>query len=582
MRPGAEMTAEPAIRRALRGIAVVAAAALLSACAGLPTSGDVTVGLELGQVRDEPDFLPLASGPLAGAGPAEIVEGFMEAAITPEEGWQTARKFLTPEFAASWRPAEAVAIDADASARTISSSVQDDDEADEATDADVHVRTDLVASVDEYGTYSDAPGPGNLSFQVVRGEDGEWRISEAPDGIVIDQRRFVVVFTGYALSYFDQTWERLVPDVRWFPRRPAPATTIVQALIGGAPSAWLEPAVQSAFPSDVRLALGAVPIGTDLVADVALNSAAQNLDQTTLARMRTQLERSLADAGVRVNQVQFSVDGRALEAGVVEVEQPSAQSGSLVLADGAFGTIVGDEITPIPEVSEDILRITQPIAAIDVATDDSFAAVQLVDGRVYRVGDGQMDELPGGTGLVEPSIDPYGYTWTVPSGDPRGLIAWGPGVTPFPIAKAWPEGSSITQLRVAADGARVAAVLNVGGQRRVVIAAVLRDATGAPTALGDEVEVLGTLNGAATGLAWLGTDRLGILTGPDDPTMVWQRVAGPSTSEAAPSDAVSIAGSRTPAGVRVLGAGGALFARSGSAWRESTSGVSVLATRAGQ
>lgn len=570
------------MRRALRGIALAAAAALLSACAGLPTSGDVEVGLELGQVPDELDFLPLASGPVAGAGPAEIVEGFMEAAITPDEGWQTARKFLTPEFAAAWRPAEAVSIDADASMRTFSSSVQDGDGAAEDTHADVRVQTELVASVDETGAYSDAPGPGNLPFQVVRADDGEWRIAEAPDGIVIDQRRFSIVFTGYALSYFDQTWKRLVPDVRWFPRRPAPATTIAQALIGGAPSAWLEPAVQSAFPSDVRLALGAVPIGTDLIADVALNSAAQNLDQTTLARMRTQLEHSLAGAGVRVNRVQFSVDGRALDAGVVEVEQLPTQSGSLVLAGGAFGTIVGDEVTPIPGVTEDILSITQPIAAIDVAADDSYAAVQLGDGRVYRVGDGQMDELPAGTGLVKPSIDPYGYTWTVPSGDPRGLIAWGAGVSKHPIAKAWPEGASIAQLRVAADGARVAAVLNVGGQRRVVVAAVIRDEAGAPIELGEEIEVLGTLAGAATGLVWLGTDRLGILTGPDDPTMVWQRVAGPSTNEAAPTDAVSIAGSRTTAGVRVLGASGALFARSGSAWRESTSGVLVLATRAGQ
>ncbi|WP_341975281.1 LpqB family beta-propeller domain-containing protein [Microbacterium sp. LWO13-1.2] len=569
-------------RRVLRGIAVVAAAVLLSACTGLPTSSDVEVGLPLGQVPDESEFLPLASGPVDGAGPAEIVEGFMEAAITPDEGWQTARKFLTPEFAATWRPAEAVAIDADASTRRITSSVQDGEEAEQATEADVQVQTELVASVDETGEYSDAPGPGSMPFQVVRAEDGEWRIAKAPDGIVIDERLFSVVFIGYALSYFDQTWKRLVPDVRWFPRRPAPATTIAQALIGGTPSAWLEPAVQSAFPPDVRLALGAVPIGTDQIADVALNSAAQNLDQTTLARMRTQLERSLADAGVRVNQVQFSVDGRVLGAGVVEVEQPTAPSGSLVLAEGAFGTIVGDEITPIPGVSSEILSIAQPIAAIDVAADDSHAAVQLDDGSVFRVGDGQIDQLPGGPGLVTPSIDPYGYTWTVPTGDPRGLIAWGAGVTEHRIAKAFPDVSGITHLRVAADGARVAAVVNVGGQRRVVVAAVIRDGAGVPVALGDEVEVLGTLPGAAIGLVWLGSDRLGILTGPDDPMMVWQRVAGPSTSEAAPSDAVSIAGSRTTAGVRVLGASGALFARSGSAWREATSGVSLLATRAGQ
>ncbi len=569
------------LRRTARAIAIVVTATVLSACTGLPTTGDVTV-VERGQAPEDPDFLPLASDPVPGAGPAEIVEGFIEAGITPADGWQTARKFLTPELAAAWRPGAGVAIDASATSRAVVSTVEeDDDDAEDATEADVRVQTELVASVDETGVYVEAPGTGDLPFRLERNAEGEWRIAEAPDGIVIDENRFPVVFDGYPLNYFDQSWKRLVPDVRWFPRRAAIATPIVQALIGGAPSPWLEPSVQSAFPPDVRLALDAVPIDADQVAEVALNRAALGLDQTTLARMRTQLQQTLIDAGVRVSQVRFSVDGRRLDAGVVEFEQSPVTTGSMVLRDGVFGTIVGDDIVPIPGISDGILTMPQSIAAIDVSADETSAAVQQAAGGVFIVGGGRVDELDGRPGLVRPSIDRYGYTWSVPATDPRALIAWSSEVTEHPVANAWPEASSVSHIRVAADGARIAAVVSVGGQRWAVAAAVIRDDNGMPVELG-EMNPLGRIQGDATGLVWLGPDRLGILTELDGPMLMSQLVGGPATIEAAPADARSIAGARSMAGVRMLGADGALFVRSGSAWREAASGVSVLATRSGQ
>lgn len=568
-------------RRAIAAIAAGAAALLmLSACAGLPTTGDVSVGLELGESPDDLDFLPLASGPARDAGPTEIVEGFMEAAITPADNWQIARSFLTAEFSTAWRPSAGVSIDASAAERTVTSSV--DEEAEDVADgetAEVVVLLDQIASVDESGAYSEKLGAANLAFVVARTE-GQWRIAEAPDGVVIDESRFSRVYDHYALQYFDHTWTRLVPDVRWFPRRDGTATTITRALINGMPSAWLEPAVQSAFPADVQLTRDAVPISAELVADVELNGAAAGLDQQTLARMRTQLQQTLIQAGVRVTQVRFSVEGRALEAGVVKLADDQADAGTVALMAGAFGTVVGDDVVPIEGVSEEILAIPQPVTAIDVAADDSAAAVQLADGRVFLAGGGRLDELDARAALVKPSMDPQGFTWSVPSNDPRALTAWGGDVAPHQIAGAWPDASSISHLRVSVDGARVAAVITVGGQRWVVVAAVIRDDAGVPVELG-RVQPLTRLRGDAAGLVWIGGDRLGILADVENPQVLTQIVGGTGTAEAAPTGAVSIAGSRTAAGVRVRGADGAVFARSGTAWQESLTGVLVLATRAG-
>lgn len=565
--------------RTLRVVALVVAALLLPACAGLPTTGGVSVGLKLGESEQDIDFLPVASGPIAGAGPEVIVEGFLEAGITTTDNWDTARSFLAPALQRSWRPAAGVSVDVGADTRTITSSVPGE-EVEKADTAEVQVLLDLVASVDESGAYAEALGPSPVPFTLQRMDDGEWRITKAPDGVVIDEPRFTKVFAGYPLQFFDLGWSRLVSDMRWFPRRQSPATTVTQAIVGGAPSEWLDPAVHNAFPADVQLAQDAVPI-VGQVAEVALTRPAAGLDDTTLSRMRTQLQATLRAAGVAVSQVRFTVDGRSLDAGVVDIVEASPDVGTLVLQNGAFGRIVGDEISPIDGISAEITAIADPIVSIDVAVDGSLAAVQLGDGHVYVVADGSRNELEAPEGLIEPSLDPYGYTWTVPEDEPRALQAWGRDAAPHDIANAWPAASEISDLRVAADGSRVAAVITVGKQRWVVVAAVVRDAAGVPVELGDVMQLI-QLTEPAMGLVWLGPDRVGILVAPESPNLITQMVGGPGATEAAPSDAVSAAGARTTAGVRILGANGELFAHAGSAWREVASGIAVLATRVGE
>lgn len=569
----------PRRRRLLVG-AIAALAVILTACSGLPTSGDVTPGLTLDDSDLPPDISLIAAGPLEGASPEEIVEGFLDAALTPTDSWATARQFLSPELAASWKPSAGVTIDSGAGRREFSAELDDED--DDASSGDVRVKLEhQLAQVDEFGAYTELSGDASVtSFEVAQNDAGEWRITTAANGIVLDAEAFAQVFRRHSLQYYDESWTHLIPDVRWYPRRPQIVTTLTLALLEDDPSAWLTSAVRSAFPAEMSLARDAVPVNSEKVATVELTSAALSLDATELSRMRTQLEATLRSAGV--SKVRLMVNGRDLNAGTATVSVTPPQPGTVVLTATEFGAYVGDEITPYDDIAPALLEIAPAVTAVDVAVDGTRAAVQMETGLVFTVAGGRVDELDSRPGLVEPSMDPYGYTWSVPSASPQELIAWRADVKGFKVANAFAEASSISQIRVGPDGVRVAAIVTVGQQRWIALAAIHRDQNQVPIELGP-MRMVGQVDSAVLGLSWVGEDKLTVLIDVEENRVVLtQDVGGPGEFVAAPGGALSLSGGRTLAAVRVLNDAGVLFAQRRTTWQIGLSDVLVLGTRAGQ
>lgn len=566
-------------RRSIAVIAVAAFIAVLTACTSLPTSGEANAGLALDSADIDPDINQIAARPLEGASPEQIVEGFLDAALTPDNGWSIAREFLSPELAATWRPSAGVSIDSSAADREFTADL--DGVEDSAEAGDVRVVLDQVARLDDNGAYSELPGEASVAaFEVARNDDGEWRITKADNGIFLDAEAFTQVYRRYALEYYDRTWSHLVPDLRWYPRRQTIATTLTQALLNGEPSEWLSPGVRSAFPGDASLALDSVPISPEKVATVELTSVAAGLDETQLARMRTQLEATLRPAGV--TEVRLTVNGRDLDAGRATVETGRSESNPVLLTESEFGAFVGDEIVPYDGISSEIEEIAPTVRAVDVAADDSRAAMQLEDGLVYTIADGRVDQLDGRPGLVKPSMDPYGFTWSVPKDSPEALTAWQSDVTPVEIAGAFPEASSIAAIRVAPDGVRLAAVIARGGQHWLVLAAIVRDEDQVPTGIGP-VQLVAQIDGAALGMSWIGEDAVGILVESEEARIaLTQAVGGPGVVAAAPAGAVALSGGRSPAAVRILDEQGVMFAQRGTTWQVGLSDVLVLGTHAGQ
>lgn len=571
------MKARTGIRRLSAVATALAALLLVAGCTGLPTSGPPNAGLVVGEETDDPAFFDIADDPEPGASPTDIVQGFIDASMTPTDSWEIARKFLTDDFSRAWKPEAGVAIDSSVERRAYDSNVQPEDE--DATSAEVTVTLDQIASVDADGAYTADDGIAKATYRLEREQGGEWRISEARDGVTLDAETFGQVYEKFALKYFDPTWTHLVPDVRWFPRRAAMATTVVRALISGEPSEWLAPAVRP-FSADVGMVGDSVTVDESQVASVPLTRAALSASPTDLARMRTQLEASLEGSGV--TQVRLSVDGVPLDAGLIAVDDPIVDPGVLVLDEETFGTATsGGEISPVAGLTAQIAKIQDPITAIDVSADAELASVQLRDGRVFAVNAGDTIEVDGRRGLITPSLDPFGLLWTVPAGSPSAVLASTPRAESQPVVGAWPSSDAISQLRVSSDGARVAAVVSAGGDPRLVVAAIVRDDEQRPIELGPPQEV-GRLSGPAQGLSWVGTDTVAVLSTVPDPRLTMYVVGGPSTGASdAPDGAVALAGAKTITGLRVLSSDETVYAQRGAFWQEAVADVLVLGTRAG-
>ncbi|MBF4463370.1 MULTISPECIES: GerMN domain-containing protein [unclassified Rathayibacter] len=559
--------------RALAGVLLLALA--LAGCAGIPRDGDVGVGQPDAAPQDlQYDFLP--SGPAAGASQRDILNGFIDAASSPQNNYKIAREFLAS--GAAWTPGEHVTVDEGQRTATTKS------------DSVLSLSLTPVAEVDATGVYADVATTAalTLDYGFVQ-EGGEWRISAPPSGVVIDRTTFGQVFSTHALYFFDPSYSYLVPDLRWFASRAdsSTSTTIVTELLRG-PTAWMRDsgAVVSAFPSGSALAAETVPVEAQR-AVVDLNSAALGADQRQWRLMALQLNRSLANIS-NVTGVTLSVEQNPIEV-PAEVTglptSPRVDTRPLVLTDQGFGFLGSSGLAELG--ISDRVRALSPRAAVlgvQKGTGSDASAVVLANAGVTVVAPGRPDLLlDARSGLVAPTVDPLGYVWSVPSSAPNQLVAYaGDGSTSFQVATAWSEIDSIASIAVSRDGTRMLALAQDGQQATVLVAGITRAGDGQPVAVGEPV-VLRSTPGTAVAASW--TDELDVASvvrssnGEDTVTM--DVVGGGETPLGTTSGTRQIAAGNASTQIRLLAEGGELRQQRGSAWQTIATQVRVLASQTG-
>lgn len=556
------------MRRVMMAAVVVGVALGLVGCGGIPTSGSV----QQGQLIDEeiaPDFGYDPSGPQEGATQADILTGFIQAATSPQDDYKIARQFLTPGVAEDWEPNEITQV------RSGVGTTQAND------DGSFTYVFSSSAYVDKLGTYVSAEqSTQRLEFGFVQNADGEWRISEAPDGIVLSSDGFGAIFDDYALYYYDPTYQFLVPDVRWFPRTTRLATRLVLALLSGQ-SSWLAQGItNSEFPTGTTLD-SAVTIESG-VATVDLSEEVLEASPEQRARMAEQLKNTIRD----VSSVVMTVRGVPIDvpdSRAVPVINPSAQGQLLARTEDGFGFLTGGrELGTLSGQSAEVVELD----ALDVtlSRNRDFSAVLAADGvhAVFADNSPQL-LLDGRASLVAPSTDPSGYVWSVPATDASAIRVFSTNGERVSLVTPIVAGAQVVSLAVSRDGSRLMMYTSVNAEPHLTVYGILRE-DGVPFALGPPFEV--RLDQLLTPLdaAWVDDRTIATLAEQSSSTtgnavVTLHQLGGPSESKGRVVNGRTIVGGSDEAGLRVVSSTGDVYGPRGSGWAATGATVLFLATQ---
>jgi hypothetical protein len=528
--------------------------------------------------RNDPldlDFNP--SPPAKGATQDQIVHGFIDAASSPKNDFMIAREYLTASMSSSWNPNESVTVD-QGTGRLYNQL------SDGASSARWQVDVTPVANVDAVGAYHgvSSSAPISLRYNLVK-VDGEWRISVAPNGVVIDDPTFRAVYAPQTLYFYNASFTYLVPDLRWFPSRVGNAATRVTNAVLAGPAKWLVGAVTSAFPPGTQLALPSVTI-SDGRADVDLSSQAGQADALTLQRMKYQLEQSL---GSIVSSVQLSIEGTTqtvanLSAANAPIQDPQVDSHALAYRGGQFGLLTATTVEDIPGISTKVASL-HPTSVSLTANHDT--AVALAQGHVYvvRKAGATPQRVDTRAGLIAPAVDNYGYAWSVPADMPGALVAIGADGAQKPIKTSWPNATRIVSLQVSRDGTRVIAVLLSGSTYSLVASGIVRAQDNLPASLTEPIE-LGSGPGRPLSATWIDQLNVAVLsnTGQDGTSIALQQIGGTLSSSTGPANGGTIVGAGGLSTYLVLTADGSIQAPTGTGWQAQADKVGALGTQLGQ
>lgn len=538
----------------------------LTGCGAMPTSGEVVAGAAAeDQTPQQYDTVP--EEPAIGADPQRVVEAFISAATSPAGDYRIARLFLSGEAVTGWQPGESVQVDQVARRQYSVQNVDDDT-------AKVTVAASPLAVVSDNGTYTEYSGEAvDLTYTLTRRGDGEWRISSAPNGVLMEELWFQQIYQAYPVMFFDPTQHFLVPEQRWFPRLLA-VNRIVGALIAG-PSAEMRSSLSTAFPDGTTVQEGSVKV--DPSTGVASISFAQSLDydERTLARMHKQALESLRAS--RATSLDMWVRNTQLTAPDLTVTSTAVDAHTVVVREDGFGNLSGAEVAPFAGFRA--VADAQPTAVVWLAARE-VAVIRTKGGAVQRVArDADPVTVDDRPGLIDPTVDPSGYVWSVPSDTPGQMRVSTTEGSEIPLESGLRDMSHVTAMQMSRDGTRLA-VIGTADRTRPVLAfyPVLRGNDGRPTGLGTPVGVT-TLSGKGVDLTWLDDLTVGVLVSGDESSFLAVTLGGTTERLAVRDGAVSIAGGNSPGNVRLLTDAGDLYQRRGTAWQRLVDGVQVLGTQ---
>ena len=559
----------------MKRILGISLALVLSGCTQLPTTGDVE-SVDPASVISTSAVDFLAPGPSAGASPEEIIEGFVAAGTAAQNNYRVARSYLDEVHRDEWNPSQSVLISSGEPTIT------------DQGDGSWVYSIPVVASVDEAGRYETLTRETSQDLLFVVSEiEGEWRISDAPDGVVLGELAFREAYESVRLYYYSSDYRELVPDMRWFASRGDVLTKVVRGLLEP-PTYWLnQGATVSAFPSGIQLVLSPVPV-VEGQARVDLSESVLDLSDTQKTRMLWQLTTTLtqisdvSDVAITVNQTPISIP-------VTDETQPTLTTGRdprpLVIRGRDFGYVQAGRIESIEGVEAGIAGL-RPDKVFYSAVYNRAAVVG--EGGLWRVTvDGASEQpLDVRSNLVRPVIDSCGYTWSIADASDDDAIKVFPVVVGdpeldfIPLSLELPQGSKVVSFELARDNTRMLLLVQAGESVRVLLTAIQRSGTCEPVGIGEFME-LTPMTGQAVDAAFVDESQVAVVARQDQVgEVVIQDVSGRAFNAGRPSAPVTLVGGvgGVP-GLRLINAQGQILQPRGNGWQDTGERANVLVTQ---
>ncbi|WP_395104529.1 LpqB family beta-propeller domain-containing protein [Actinomadura sp. SCN-SB] len=497
---------------------LVAAAGLLAGCVSVPSGGRVVSGrpAEGSEQVDDPYVRLIPVHPRPDWGPAQIVSGFLAASASFDDDHAVAREYLAGRTLWRLTPRPAVTVLQDRPDLEIVKET--------ANAATVLVTGRQLGTIDPSGQYTADPKPIDVPFQVGKVAGGVWRLTglpaEAQTGLLLTKNDVDRAFRPVNLFFYAPDRRTLVPNGIFLPlgNRQELPTHLVRALLGG-PTPWLEPAVNSAFPAGTRLRGRGVTVSKN-VATVDLSREALS---GSVERMSAQLSWTLRQLS-EIKQWRLQIEGETIAPSDVPSTQPvrswqenapdgvvADQTAYVVGLTGHLNVLQqGGQPQPVTTGGG---RLSRPAVAPDFVEvaglspkHDRLLAVHLVAGaRVRTVLNGSQK----GSRFTPPSWDREGRLWTVEYTDDQSWL-WvreSRGSAPVRVAHWGLGGRKVLAFKIARDGVRVAAIVDVEGSAQVQIGRIVH---GGGTDVGSFLPVSSELGGAID-LAWSDFGTLAVL-----------------------------------------------------------------------
>jgi hypothetical protein len=493
-------------RTAARLVAGLGACLLAAGCASIPSSSPPQIISETPPRATEPaaegDIRYDGIAPRPGEQPEDIVRDFLRVAGSYERDHARARAYLTQRGSRTWK----------ADIRTV---VLEDPPYLLVQDGGsiVQMSAQQRGRVEADGSYIAARAPYPYTFRLAK-VNGEWRIENPPEGLLIEANTFAAAFRSYNVYFLDSTRTKVVPDPRWFaaPREALPSR-LVTAIEQG-PSQWLAGAVRSDL-EDATLQINVVQEGGRV--KVYLSGRGVGSADTLSDGAFAQLVWTLNQLGV--GGVEVYIDGREVR----PVRAPNrfeqrlsdwrgfdpeglpASTPALFIRNGAVWTTAD---APLPGPAG---RPGYNATTVAQSTTGSLAVVR-------RASQGGFTLFVGTSSALRPTVSGETLTpptwasaddevWTVRNGREVVLVP-ATGATRR-VSAALDKLGPVRSLRLSRDGSRVAVVAGSRGQEQLHLGVVIRDNSGSVRI--ERLQLLDVGEAGVADVSWLDALTLVVL-----------------------------------------------------------------------